>query len=332
MSDFYVRNMKKSRSGGRFFFMLLLLAGIAGGAYWFFFMKPAHTADTAAASNTPAAPAPLQPVAPAAPAAPVATAPKPMTAPQPAAVLPIDPATASKLQQAIKLNSDGEYLEARTLLLEMIQGNLPANVDQQAKELIGDINIKLALSTRRMPEKKEYTVQSGDSFWKISRTLNNTIEYLQRANGLAPDALRPGDRLVYMTGEFSIDVDLSEFTLTLLHDGVFFKQYKVGVGREERTPPGQYTIGPKIMNPDWDRRKQGLGIIPYGDPRNQLGVCWMTLEPAGPGLPRDLGIHGTSNPETVGTNASAGCVRMRNNEVMELYAFILPGVQVNIRD
>ncbi|MFC1467604.1 L,D-transpeptidase family protein [Verrucomicrobiota bacterium] len=327
MTDFYVRNMNKTRRGGRFFFMVLLLAGIAGGAYWYFFLKPAAEPAAETAKPLPVAPAPA---APAPSTTPVATAPQPVVAPQP--VAPVNPGIAGRLQQAIKLNGDGEFLQARTLLLELIKETLPKNVEQQAKEMIGDINIKLALSTRQSPEKKVYTVQSGDSFWKISRTLNTTTEYLQRANGLSPNALRPGQQLFYITGEFSIDVDLSEFTLTLLHNGTFFKQYKVGVGREERTPPGQYTIGPKIMHPDWDRRSKGLGIIPYGDPRNQLGECWMTLIPAGPGLPRDLGIHGTLKPETVGTNASAGCVRMRNYEVMELYAFILPGVQVNIRD
>ena len=320
MTDFYVRSMKKSRRGGRFFFMVLLLAGIAGGTYWYFYLKPEKAQTTETTDVTQPAPAP----APAAPAAPAPV--------NPVAAQPVNPAIAGKLQQALKLNNDGEFLQARTLLLELIKENIPANVDQQAKEMIGDINIKLALSTRQSPEKKVYTVQSGDSFWKISRTLNTTTEYLQRANGLSPNALRPGQQIYYMTGEFSIDVDLSAFTLTLLHNGTFFKQYKVGVGREERTPPGQYTIGPKIMHPDWDRRSKGLGIIPYGDPENQLGECWMTLIPAAPGLPSDLGIHGTLKPETVGTNASAGCVRMRNYEVMELYAFILPGVQVNIRD
>lgn len=320
MTDFYVRSMKKPRRSGRLFFTLILLAGIGGGIYWYFFLKP----------NNPEPATPPAPVTPTAPQ-PVA-APQPPVAPQPVATSPVDAATAGKLQQAIQLKTNGDLLQARTLLFQLISENTSTQATQQARELIGDINIQLALSTRRMPEKKEYIVQSGDSFWKISRTLNNTVEYLQRANGVSPNALRPGDRLYYLTGEFTIDVDLSEFTLTLLHNGTFFKQYKVGVGREERTPPGHYTVGPKIMNPDWDRRRQGLGIIPYGDPRNQLGVCWMTLEPADPGLPRDLGVHGTNNPETVGTNASAGCVRMRNHEVMELYAFILPGVQVNIRD
>jgi lipoprotein-anchoring transpeptidase ErfK/SrfK len=337
---------KKSRGGGRFFFTLLLVAGIAGGAYWFFFLKPekpeptdpaSPSAPAAAAPTTPAAPAsPVAPTTPAtpapAPAAPSAAVAPSAPAPRPAASLPVSPAIATKLQQAIQLNNDGQYLEARTLLLSMIEGALPKEVDYKAKELIGEINIKLAISTRQMPEKNIYTVQSGDSFWKISRTVKNTTEYLQRANGMSPNALRPGQQLYYITGEFSIDVDLSSFMLTLYHNGIFFKQYKVGVGREDRTPPGQYTVGPKIMHPDWDRRSKGEGVIPYGAPRHQLGECWMTLIPAGPGLPSDLGIHGTLKPETVGTNASAGCVRMRNYEVMELYAFILPGVQVKILD
>jgi lipoprotein-anchoring transpeptidase ErfK/SrfK len=332
MTDFYVRNMNKSRRGGRLFFTILLLTGIAGGAYWFFFMNPGKTASqetetpTPAAANQAIAPQPFIPQPVAAQLAPVAAQPAPVSA------QPINPVSAGKLQQAISLQADNQLLPARDLLHALLKENPSSPIAEKAKDLIGEINIALALSTRRSPEKKEYIVKSGDSFWKISRSLNNTIEYLERANGISSNALRPGDRLYYMTGEFSITVDLSDFTLTLLQDGVFFKRYKVGVGREERTPPGIYTVGPKIMNPDWDRRKQGLGIIPYGDPRNQLGICWMTLIPDEPGLPSDLGIHGTDKPDTVGTNASAGCVRMRNNEVMELYAFILPGAKITIQD
>jgi lipoprotein-anchoring transpeptidase ErfK/SrfK len=325
MTDFYVRNMNKSRRGGRLFFTILLLTGIAGGAYWFFFMNPGKTAGPETENHSPEAT--TQAVAP------QPIMPQPVAAqPTPAAAQLINPVAAGKLQQALNLQANKELLPARDLLHALLKENPSAAVAEKAKDLIGEINIALALSTRRSPEKKEYIVESGDSFWKISRALNNTVEYLERANGMSSNALRPGDRLYYMTGEFSITVDLSDFTLTLLHDGVFFKRYKVGVGREERTPPGIYTVGPKIMNPDWDRRKQGLGIIPYGDPRNQLGICWMTLIPDGPGLPSDLGIHGTDKPDTVGTNASAGCVRMRNNEVMELYAFILPGAKITIQD
>ena len=165
---------------------------------------------------------------------------------------------------------------------------------------------------------------------KISKTVKNTTEFLQRANNIAPNALRLVQQIFYISGDFTIEVDLSDFTLTLLRNGEFYKQYKVGIGREGRTA-GTYTIG-KNYESRLDRRSKGEGIIPYGDPHNQLGVCWMTLVPSDPSLPTDLGIHGTNNPNTVGTNESAGCVRMRNYEVMELYAFILPGITVTIRD
>lgn len=338
MSNIYVRDMNRPRKGGRSFFVVLLLAGIAGGAYWYFFVKPAKPSAAPTTEIAPLAPvAPALPAPSLSPAKPTEPAPQPIAAPQPtlaqpAAARPVSNLVPSALQQAIQLHSEGELLPARTLLLDLLKQNLTKSVEHQTKELIGDINIQLAISTRRAPEKALYTVKSGDSFWKISRSINGTVEYLQRANGISPNALRPGQQLYYMTGEFSIEVDLSDYTLTLLHNGTFFKEYLVGVGREDRTPPGQYTVGTKIVHPPWDRNSKGLGVIPYGDPRNQLGECWMSLVPSSPGLPMDLGIHGTAKPDTVGTDASAGCVRMRNHEVVELYAFILPGVQVNIRD
>ncbi len=46
----------------------------------------------------------------------------------------------------------------------------------------------------------------------------------------------------------------------------------------------------------------------------------------------DYGIHGTTQPETVGTQSSAGCVRMRNEEVEELFTFLPRGTRVVIEE
>ncbi len=345
MADMYVRNMRgpnrSKRNKGRNFFVLVIILAVLGGAYWLLFLSGEKRVETV---EQPADPKPSLPPAPALPpqtqntqtpvaqpevATPIAPA-NPVVQPQNPVVQPA--VTSSVINQAKALQKDGEFLKARDLLVNFLKSSPSKDLAYQAKEIIGECNMKLAVSTRKAPEKGLYTVQPGDSFWKISKNVKNTTEFLQRANNIAPNALRPGQQISYISGDFTIDVDLSDFTLTLLRNGEFYRQYKVGLGREDRTPPGVYKIGPKIMNPDWDRRSKGEGIIPYGDPRNQLGVCWMTLVPVDAGLPTDLGIHGTSNPNTVGTNESAGCVRMRNYEVMELYAFILPGITVTIRD
>ncbi len=64
--------------------------------------------------------------------------------------------------------------------------------------------------------------------------------------------------------------------------------------------------------------------IPPG-PNSPVGVIWMGLSVSG------IGIHGTSDPETIGRSRSAGCIRMANWDAMRLPDFVRPGASVEIR-
>ena len=72
-------------------------------------------------------------------------------------------------------------------------------------------------------------------------------------------------------------------------------------------------------------------MIPYGDPANILGTHWLALEPTGD-TPRvsGYGIHGTWDDTSIGKQSSAGCVRMRNSDVEELYVLLPRGTPVLI--
>ena len=99
-----------------------------------------------------------------------------------------------------------------------------------------------------------------------------------------------------------IIVDTFNLTLTLFSQGRIIRQYPVAVGRPgEETPAGRWQI--------IDRSDQ---YVPG------LGPCWMGLNiPGG-----TYGIHGTDSPWSIGTYASAGCVRMHNAHVLELYSLV----------
>ncbi|MGA1203186.1 MAG: L,D-transpeptidase, partial [Planctomycetota bacterium] len=70
--------------------------------------------------------------------------------------------------------------------------------------------------------------------------------------------------------------------------------------------------------------------VPYGDPANPLGERWLGFESAD-GF-RGFGIHGTNEPETIGLEASEGCIRLVNEDVVALYPFVAIGTRVTIRD
>jgi lipoprotein-anchoring transpeptidase ErfK/SrfK len=67
-------------------------------------------------------------------------------------------------------------------------------------------------------------------------------------------------------------------------------------------------------------------MIPAGNPQNILGSRWLGLDKEG------YGIHGTTEPQSLGKQATAGCVRMQNSEVEQLYSIVPKGTEVTIVD
>ena len=59
---------------------------------------------------------------------------------------------------------------------------------------------------------------------------------------------------------------------------------------------------------------------------NPLGTRWLGLNLKG------YGIHGTNRPDSIGRNASHGCIRMRNREIEELFRMVAIGDQVELYD
>ena len=172
-------------------------------------------------------------------------------------------------------------------------------------------------------EKKSYTVVSGDSLDRIARKLNTTTGAIQRLNALKNTTaiIHPGQTFQYIDGIWSIKVSKTHFVLMLYLNDRLYRIYRVSIGRQDRTPTGQFMIRDKTMYPAWTPSGQS---IPYGDPRNILGTRWMALQPVGDtdATLKGYGIHGTTEPDTIGTAASLGCVRMLNDEVDELFDFV----------
>ncbi len=111
--------------------------------------------------------------------------------------------------------------------------------------------------------------------------------------------------------------------LQFWQDGILIRTFPVATGRRPSfTPEGNFRIVSKIVNPYYSR----LGI-PGGSPRNPLGCRWLGLSIGGGGV---YGIHGTNNPASIGTYASAGCIRMYNNDVKWLFAHTPLGTPVII--
>jgi lipoprotein-anchoring transpeptidase ErfK/SrfK len=105
-------------------------------------------------------------------------------------------------------------------------------------------------------------------------------------------------------------------------------RYGIGVGREGFTWSGVQSITKKSEWPDWTPPPEMLERQPYlprfmaGGPGNPLGARAMYL---GGTVYR---IHGTNQPQTIGGRVSSGCIRMVNEDVMDLYSRVNVGTKV----
>ena len=105
-------------------------------------------------------------------------------------------------------------------------------------------------------------------------------------------------------------------------------RYGIGVGREGFTWSGEQTVARKTEWPDWRPPAEMLVRQPYlprfmaGGPGNPLGARAMYLGET------EYRIHGTNKPETIGKRVSSGCIRLTNEDVVDLYERVKVGAKV----
>jgi lipoprotein-anchoring transpeptidase ErfK/SrfK len=126
----------------------------------------------------------------------------------------------------------------------------------------------------------------------------------------------------------TIIINTQERMLYLVEGSGRALRYGIGVGRPGFTWSGVHSISDKREWPDWTppdemlKRRPDLPRHMAGGPDNPLGARAMYL---GSTLYR---IHGSNEPWTIGTQVSSGCIRMRNEDVIDLYQRVKVGTKV----
>jgi len=129
-------------------------------------------------------------------------------------------------------------------------------------------------------------------------------------------------------GRGTIVIDTPNKFLYLVQGDGKALRYGIGVGKPGFTWSGVKTVSAKKEWPDWTPppemlvRRPDLPRHMEGGPANPLGARAMYL---GSSLYR---IHGSNEPWTIGTNVSSGCIRMRNEDVIDLYGRVNVGARV----
>jgi lipoprotein-anchoring transpeptidase ErfK/SrfK len=154
-------------------------------------------------------------------------------------------------------------------------------------------------------------LHSGNQIRKLA-TLTSVL-LMAAAEALAQDRMaKPSRRIV---------VSIPDRKLAVLEGEHVLRIFPTAVGTERTpSPAGSFHIVERIPNPTW----YGKGKIVAPGKSNPLGTRWLGLSIKG------YGIHGTNNPASVGRHASHGCIRLRNQDVEQLFEMVRVGDQVEL--
>jgi LysM repeat protein len=174
-----------------------------------------------------------------------------------------------------------------------------------------------------------YTVRRGDVLERIARRHDVQTQHLRLANmnraSLAHrDLIHPGDEILVDGTMPVIRIDKSDFTLRLVYKDKVVLEYPIAIGApESETPTGEFRIVEIDDKPDWKG-------YPYGHPKNVIGDMWLGFNETADH--EGYGIHGTSEPDTIGQKVSNGCIRLKNKDVVNLARFVPMGTKVIIEE
>jgi hypothetical protein len=279
--------------------------------------------------------------------------------PSPITVTPISraEATAAFTRGMEAYRAGKALIEARTLLNRAYtRGNLPSAQAKQARAALTDLANATILRrdpcvNPKDPLLQSYTFEFGELLLSrrdgsghvtkpgiIARLeLNTPADIIVWANGLRKGGQFKANRAYKMIkGPFHLVVDLSQFAADLYVQNLFLRRMPVCIGASETpTPTGYFRVprGGKTSNSPYNAPVEtglpNVAILP-GEPGYPLGPRGLNIKLEGI---RQLGtditanqsyaIHGTSEPASVGTAASRGCVRLRADDIRLVYSALM---------
>jgi lipoprotein-anchoring transpeptidase ErfK/SrfK len=245
----------------------------------------------------------------------------------PAATTPASPVTNAAVSSALDLASIDALLESGDPQSEIEGHRALSKLYWEQPQSRDQLRKRIDAAARRIyfQSQPHYmdacVVQPGDTLEAIAKPYDVTWEYLARLNRVDPARIRAGQKLKVIKGPFSAIVDLSDFELTVHCHGYYVYRFPIGIGRDGATPLGTFQVRDKVVNPPYDGPE---GSFAADDPANPIGERWISL---GDGY----GIHGTTDPDSIGKSESRGCVRMHDKDVEIVYDLLTIGAEVVIQ-
>lgn len=235
---------------------------------------------------------------------------------------------------ALLRQNPNRLVEVRTRLNDLMLESMTETQRELVRQALGQCADKWLFSRHVYADDPlcgHYNVLSGDQFRRIGLKYKVPYEILMKVNGIANAYdLKADSRIKIINGPFHAKVYRSTYRMDLYLQQTFVKSYKVGLGAPgQETPTGTWLVkqGEKLIQPPWPDPVTGR-YFTKDDPDYPLGSRWIALQGVdGEALGRSgFAIHGTKDPETIGTRSSHGCIRLYNGDVKEVYDLLLDGV------
>jgi lipoprotein-anchoring transpeptidase ErfK/SrfK len=250
----------------------------------------------------------------------------PNVEPNPEAAVLIKEATALLSKTPLKL------IEARDKLNMALR--IPMSVEQRkfVKDKLSELADKWLLTRTVYPEDllcDTYQVGKGDILASIGEKYKVPYQILMQVNNIKdPRSLQAGQNIKVIKGPFSAKVYRSTFTMDIYLQNTFVRSFTVGLGLPgKETPTGIWRVAAdgKMERPIWYDEIENKTYYPE-DPDYPLGSRWIGLEGLeGEAEGRDgFAIHGTKEPQQLGTQGSRGCIRLENGNVILVYNMLFP--------
>jgi hypothetical protein len=191
------------------------------------------------------------------------------------------------------------------------------------------------------PFVRVHIVDSGEQLAGIvrDRSLDVDWRFILRINNMASERhLRAGQKLKLVTGPFHAVVDKSDYRMDLYmgsgDTAAYVTSLDVGLGAHDSTPLGLFRVrrDSKTVNPAWANPRT-REHFDRDDPGNPIGEYWIGLVGIDDAT-RDMsgyGIHGTIDPDSISTQASMGCMRLRPDDIRLVFEMLTTASTVEIR-
>jgi lipoprotein-anchoring transpeptidase ErfK/SrfK len=144
---------------------------------------------------------------------------------------------------------------------------------------------------------------------------------------------KPGQANKAAASKISLEVSVKDEMLKVMDAGKIVAAFPVTVGSQQTASPiGKWTVKAIAKWPNFrydlamlnkGERSSHFHLLPPG-PNNPVGVVWIALNKKG------IGIHGTEDPDSIGRNASHGCIRLANWDIVRLAEMVGQGTPVTV--